>query len=1213
MRWFRNPMGPWSRGMAPKLRSAARHRVRPSLEALETRALLSVTIQFDYSHDTSGFFNDQSRKDVLQAAANDITGRLNDTLAAIPAPPSSADSWNAIFPDPSTGNQVSITNLQVPANTLIIYVGGRSLSGSSEAGQANTGFSYQIGGTSADQAWGNAVTGRYSPTGDGSTEAGAIQNPPTDVGPWGGSIAFDPSANWFFGTDPSGIAANQVDFYSLAQHEIGHILGFVHADDGKGVWDSKVVNNMFTGTNAEALFGGPVPIDPVDQGHWQHGLLFNGGPVTMDPILQAGRRTAFTELDFAALEDIGWQVSNGHVWTGASTTSANWLDPANWANGAPTAAEVGVKLIFPTALRTTNNNDIPGLTVGSMLFTGSGYQIGGDAITLQGDTTVIDTSTADWNTINLTLNQQAVVGGTEAFFDHVYDVASGARLDITGKVTGAPLLNSLHKTDGGKLRLSNPANDFGVDGGQIEVDAGTLAQGADYAIPKESCTVAAGATIDENGHQANLGDVSGPPGSVITSTIDPTLTVGGDDASTTFAGTITGPIDLVKDGTGTFTLAGDNTYTGQTTVLAGTLNVTGSLPSGTVVTVDPGAALTGTAAVQNATVNGSAVGGDVFVIDTTGVTLNGIPVISVPWTNLTVNGLGGNDTFLVQGTAPGSALAINAGSGSTVTVGSAANTFDPIQGALTVYGAGTNTTLTVHDEGTATTQNWDVANSWIDRYPAGGTRPAVPQVTYHNLAAVTVNTGTGQNFIGVESTAAGTYTNVNGNGGGFDEIFVENFQDTLDDIQGPLHVHDVAPSNLFVLDELNAVGHTYTLTTGQVQRDGIQPITYDNMGQLVVATANNNSGHTPNTVNVQSLGNVFAVTAVGTGDTVTVGQNGSTANIRGDLRIQSVLGQVPRQVTLDDSADTTPRTVALSGSDPTFDYLVSGLLPNAYPGEGRIGLQLDPATPVLVRTGAADDLFRVHDLTGAPALKFDGGAGNNTLQGPDAANTWQLSGANAGTLDGQISFASIQNLTGGASSDAFHFQTGGSLSGQIDGGGGSNTLDYSAYQGDILVDLLLDTASLVGQGVFNLANVIGSQGNDLIVGDANTTSLVGGTGRNVLIGGGGTETITGGGGFNLLIGGKTAYDTSLAALQDLMQYWDNPNATTLDSLVNPLKSKKGVTVNGQVLMLNSTTVQDDNAADSLIGGSGANWFIRDKEDTIDNGNGPGPNDRLTVI
>src|SRR5262249_35470251 len=110
---------------------------------------------------------------------------------------------------------------------------------------------------------------------------------------------------------------------------------------------------------------------------------------------------------------------------------------------------------------------------------------------------------------------------------------------------------------------------------------------------------------------------------------------------------------------------------------------------------------------------------------------------------------------------------------------------------------------------------------------------------------------------------------------------------------------------------------------------------------------------------------------------------------------------------------------------------------------------------------------------------------------------------------------------------------------------------------------------------------------------------------------------TGGGGFNLLIGGTTNYDDKLTALQALMLYWDDPSATMLDQLVNPLKSKKGVTVNGQLLILNSSTVQADNAADSLRGGSGNNWFIRDRDgDTITNsqgGQGPLMTDRLLVI
>ena len=57
------------------------------------------------------------------------------------------------------------------------------------------------------------------------------------------------------------------------------------------------------------------------------------------------------------------------------------------------------------------------------------------------------------------------------------------------------------------------------------------------------------------------------------------------------------PLNLVKSGTGTWTLSGSNTSTGSTTVSSGTLSVTGSLAAGNTVTVANGAILTGTGTI----------------------------------------------------------------------------------------------------------------------------------------------------------------------------------------------------------------------------------------------------------------------------------------------------------------------------------------------------------------------------------------------------------------------------------------------------------------------------------------------------------------------------------------------------------------------------------------------------------------------------------------
>ena len=68
------------------------------------------------------------------------------------------------------------------------------------------------------------------------------------------------------------------------------------------------------------------------------------------------------------------------------------------------------------------------------------------------------------------------------------------------------------------------------------------------------------------------------------------LTTGGDDTSTTFSGIATGMGGLTKEGIGTLTLSGANTYTGSTVVSAGTLDVTGSLASSDI-TVSVGGTL----------------------------------------------------------------------------------------------------------------------------------------------------------------------------------------------------------------------------------------------------------------------------------------------------------------------------------------------------------------------------------------------------------------------------------------------------------------------------------------------------------------------------------------------------------------------------------------------------------------------------------------------
>lgn len=92
-----------------------------------------------------------------------------------------------------------------------------------------------------------------------------------------------------------------------------------------------------------------------------------------------------------------------------------------------------------------------------------------------------------------------------------------------------------------------------------------------------------------------------------------------------------------------------------------------------------------------------------------------------------------------------------------------------------------------------------------------------------------------------------------------------------------------------------------------------------------------------------------------------------------------------------------------------------------------------------------------------------GTAGTNTLVGPNAATTWNINTANAGSLPvsgSNVNFSAVQNLTGGSGDDTFVFADAASVAGTIDGGAGTNTLNYTAYSTPVAVNLGLNVPSL---------------------------------------------------------------------------------------------------------------------------------------------------------
>ena len=107
--------------------------------------------------------------------------------------------------------------------------------------------------------------------------------------------------------------------------------------------------------------------------------------------------------------------------------------------------------------------------------------------------------------------------------------------------------------------------------GATNIDDGTLQ--ITGALAQTAVTVASGATYDSDTTDT-IGSIDGA-GAIEINT-GTTLTVGGNNTSTTHTGVISGAGNLIKEGTGTLTLQGTNTYTGDTTVNNGAITVSGS-------------------------------------------------------------------------------------------------------------------------------------------------------------------------------------------------------------------------------------------------------------------------------------------------------------------------------------------------------------------------------------------------------------------------------------------------------------------------------------------------------------------------------------------------------------------------------------------------------------------------------------------------------------
>jgi hypothetical protein len=363
--------------------------------------------------------------------------------------------------------------------------------------------------------------------------------------------------------------------------------------------------------------------------------------------------------------------------------------------------------------------------------------------------------------------------------------------------------------------------------------------------------------------------------------------------------------------------------------------------------------------------------------------------------------------------------------------------------------------------------------------------------------------------------------------------------------------------------------------------------------------------------NIQSTGNL----TITSGGTTNLGANITTS---GDQLFNS-----PAMLTNNVTLRTT------SNGNASFASTLNG----AYTLTANLGLGS------LINLGAVGssttlNLFSVGSIsgsdlnltiaTGAVVGSITGIGSNNTITIQTLANQTTnivISGTNSGNITTSAgtsvgSFSGITRLVGGAGSDTFKLVNNSALlNGTIDGGSGTNALNYSGTTKPTFINLGTGQAtgvtSTTSTGVVtNVQNVFGGTGNDFLTGSAGSNVMDGGAGddtmsglggNDIMVGNYGADNMNGGAGIDILIGGYV--DFVVGSLQDglesIMSTWTNVTDGTFNAVSNTI----GTASSTQPRLVGDTnlastyllqTVFNDQATDRLTdiaSSTTPNWFF----------------------
>jgi autotransporter-associated beta strand protein len=556
-------------------------------------------------------------------------GTINNTSGgAITDSNNNAMSWNASFTFTGTSSlnmgtgTVTLTGnptVTTTANTLTVggvISGAHSLIKAGAGTLLLSGVNTYSNGTTLSAGIldiNNAAaigTGTFTVSGGtiDNTSGAAITLSGTIAETWSASFTFTGTKNLNLGTGAVTLTGNPTVTTTGGLLTVGGIISGAHslAKAGAGTLVLSGANTYSTGTT---LTAGTLDINNA-MAIGTSTFTINGG--TIDNTSGAAITDSNVNAETWGASFTFTGTNNLNLGTGAVTLTAN-----------PTVTTTGGILTFGGIVSGTHSLTKAGagelvLTGASTYSTGTTINAGtlsfGNTSLGTGNITFGGSSTLQWNGAN-----------TQDVSSKIQAIGAGltATLDTNGNnVTLASILSgngAIAKVGTGALALSG-ANTYS---GGTTLSAGTLDINNATAIGTSTFTIASGTAIDNTSGAAitlsttnaqtwsggftftgtnalNLGTGAVTLGGSLTTTVSAsTLTVGG---------IISGTGDsLTKAGNGTLAVTGSNTYSGGTTISAGTLLVNDASGSGTgsgAVAVSNGGTLGGTGTVSGAvTVN----------------------------------------------------------------------------------------------------------------------------------------------------------------------------------------------------------------------------------------------------------------------------------------------------------------------------------------------------------------------------------------------------------------------------------------------------------------------------------------------------------------------------------------------------------------------------------------------------------------------------------